>query len=1537
MENNYQGAVDKARKAVAEITKEVEALDGQLKSTIAQLEKYGTSQIPSKTTDDLKKQASEIEKLNKTVEKLTAAYKKLTDAKKKVTDGTTKEKDAYEQLVAQQKKELKTLRDLLSQNAANTREVERAEKAYAKTTTKINDVNSAIKKLTASQNTSSTATTQLKGKYDQLIDKQKSELVVLKELLATRNVDRQALERAKTAYATTTAKINEIKATVKDLTVVKKENTAAIGKGIAVTKKEESAIVKVKGAYNRLIRAQKLFKESLQNIIVRGRKAGQSQREYNKELKVAQARFDRVTAKVNQAKKAVSNFGNTSMGGLVRSARNLISAFGIIGGATLFASLVKDAFKLIKTLDSMAFSMKAVIKDSRELGQTQAWLRQITEDYGAELVTVTNRYIKFRAAAIQANFSADETQKIFGTMTKAAGVLGLKTDELQGVFLALEQMISKGKITTEELRRQLGERLPGAMDIMADSMGVTTAQLDAMLKKGEVITKDVLPAFADQVEIAFGLDSVARVETLQASTARLQNAWTILVEEFNKGNGTSQRLMGIINSLAKNLGTIVNLLVKGATAFGIFKAATLASALATSMFNGKLKFQIGYYIALKREAWAATVATRGFTVALLTNPVTLFVVALGALWLSFREGKSDILENTEAIIESGKEALNTNEAFNKTTDTVEALYERYKTLNKRVEDNNEATKLSVAEQKEFETIIGKIGLILPGTVRGVDEYTKATILNTQAIEENIKARNLETSKDVLQDIKEQEAALRKLQKAEEDEIANLKNRVIVKVEANDKTIKFAKIQGELMVEVIENGRAVMKNANTEERQIWNDRDARHQLATKNAEELLMANKLLAFETSGAFEEETREIRANIQLKKDQAQAELDEFNATLSIVAKKKAITDAEIEMTKFLNENKISSEEEYAKAVADATGKVTQEHEKTFLELRENIKNAKKDLKDFTGIDPEKDEKTDDSAARKAEAAEKKRIAEKLKADKLELKSAEELSQGKIQIEIETNKAILEDESSSIIERVIASRDLANAQIDAAISERDYKKALAILTIDDADTLNDKLLSLDKEFSAEKIKIERERVKNSTKIIKDQFELRKQELEQARRDRESADFEEIKSLNTALDKKLELLKKEFEDGKISTEVYNDKRLELIREHEEAVTKAKREGAIERIKIAIAEAKANALAMNTDTPEGKEAKAQLLSDIAQLEMDLSDMVTQNNLDNLETEEQSRERFEANKLRVIQDSSKAIADALNLDAENIEALFVDLTNGFDKSAEGILQTIQNVAAVAGDIMASIHDRNIEKLDEEIQANSDYYAEILDNQTLSEEQRSALEAQRDQKEAQLEKKKRKEQTKAAKTKKAFALFDIGLSTAQAILGIWAQFPKFDFGISAGLATIFVSALGAAQIAAVLAQPIPKFEMGTENAPGGWALVDEKRPEVHTDKHDRVKSYGHNKPNLRYMEKGDKIIPSHEEFFKYGEVGDIERVAWNINMGSNGDMITQTQFDGALISEMSGMRADMKTMGKRMERLAKRPINNNVIVEIEDDRAY
>ena len=217
-------------------------------------------------------------------------------------------------------------------------------------------------------------------------------------------------------------------------------------------------------------------------------------------------------------------------------------------------ALAKSTFELTKRLNAFNFAMEAVLKNEQELITTRSFLREITESYGAELISTTNRYIKFRTAAKEAGMSMADTQKIFATMTKAAGVLGLQTDELTGIYLALEQMISKGKITTEELRRQLGERLPGAMDIMAKSIGVSTAELDKMMKKGEVISKDVLPRFAEEVERAFGLEAVTKVETLAAAEVRLGNAWTNLINAIESGEGRiSKPLMEFFQDLSNVL------------------------------------------------------------------------------------------------------------------------------------------------------------------------------------------------------------------------------------------------------------------------------------------------------------------------------------------------------------------------------------------------------------------------------------------------------------------------------------------------------------------------------------------------------------------------------------------------------------------------------------------------------------------------------------------------------------------------------------------------------------------------------------------------------------------------------------------------------------------------------------------------------------------------------------------------------------------------------------------------------------------------
>tara|TARA_R110002020_G_scaffold232212_2_gene443734 strand:- start:1171 stop:4179 length:3009 start_codon:yes stop_codon:yes gene_type:complete len=230
---------------------------------------------------------------------------------------------------------------------------------------------------------------------------------------------------------------------------------------------------------------------------------------------------------------------------------NALRLVGLAGTIALIRKYTKVIFNQIKVFDGLKFAITQTKKEIFDINQSYVFLGGLTRDFGVELKSTTERWLKFSEAAKQSGISLRETQDIFRSMTKAGAVLGLNTQELSGVYLALEQMLSKGKVTTEELRRQLGERLPGAMGIMAASMNVTITELDKMMKKGEVLSAEVLPNFAKAMERAYGIENVNRVETLNSKIGRLKGAWDSVIITFTESRG----LIGMVFSDIINLTT----------------------------------------------------------------------------------------------------------------------------------------------------------------------------------------------------------------------------------------------------------------------------------------------------------------------------------------------------------------------------------------------------------------------------------------------------------------------------------------------------------------------------------------------------------------------------------------------------------------------------------------------------------------------------------------------------------------------------------------------------------------------------------------------------------------------------------------------------------------------------------------------------------------------------------------------------------------------------------------------------------------------
>jgi len=232
------------------------------------------------------------------------------------------------------------------------------------------------------------------------------------------------------------------------------------------------------------------------------------------------------------------------------------------------------------------------------LGQNQSavntelqWLERQASRLGIEFGILADEYSKFAVAAQAANWASESTRKVFLAVAEAARVNKASTEQMSGIFLALQQMISKGKVSSEELRRQLGDRLAGAFNIFADALGLSASQLDELMQKGEVLASETnLLAFADELNRRFGpqlADSLRSTTALMGQfsneiyQARLRVGEGGFIKAFNEaleemiGYFRSREGRDFFLSLGSALGSVtraVTFLIRNVEAlFEIFK------------------------------------------------------------------------------------------------------------------------------------------------------------------------------------------------------------------------------------------------------------------------------------------------------------------------------------------------------------------------------------------------------------------------------------------------------------------------------------------------------------------------------------------------------------------------------------------------------------------------------------------------------------------------------------------------------------------------------------------------------------------------------------------------------------------------------------------------------------------------------------------------------------------------------------------------------------------------------------------------------
>lgn len=241
----------------------------------------------------------------------------------------------------------------------------------------------------------------------------------------------------------------------------------------------------------------------------------------------------------------------------------LSSALG--AGSIGFANLISRMRDTAKETAQVQVALKNVSGSTAAFVENQKWLLSVAKKYGVQINTLTSGFTKFKAAADIANMSADDQRKIFESVSRASVAYALSAEDQRGVFMALSQMMSKGKVMAEELRLQMAERLPVAIQAMAKAMGVSVNQMDAMMKQGKVLSSEVLPKFAEALtEMTPNID----LDNLNKSLSDLSNSFVRLTEAFDiegKYKAIVDKLGGALSWLADHTKGVA-MAMKGALA-----------------------------------------------------------------------------------------------------------------------------------------------------------------------------------------------------------------------------------------------------------------------------------------------------------------------------------------------------------------------------------------------------------------------------------------------------------------------------------------------------------------------------------------------------------------------------------------------------------------------------------------------------------------------------------------------------------------------------------------------------------------------------------------------------------------------------------------------------------------------------------------------------------------------------------------------------------------------------------------------------------
>lgn len=237
--------------------------------------------------------------------------------------------------------------------------------------------------------------------------------------------------------------------------------------------------------------------------------------------------------------------------------RNLSSVkSGLASVAAAFGSAfaVGTVTKIANEIETLNNKLKLVSGSSQEFAKNYQTVFNIAQRTGQPVNELGDLFAKLSRAQDTARISGSEVGKVTEVFANILRVSGVTASGAASAILQFSQAMQSGRLSGDEYRTIL-EQTPILLDMMAEKLGVTRAELRELSKdqklSSEIVAKAML-LMGDEIDAMAGKMNT----TLSQAFTKVQNALNDQVKTYMETSGVVNTVNKVLDHLASNMDNI---------------------------------------------------------------------------------------------------------------------------------------------------------------------------------------------------------------------------------------------------------------------------------------------------------------------------------------------------------------------------------------------------------------------------------------------------------------------------------------------------------------------------------------------------------------------------------------------------------------------------------------------------------------------------------------------------------------------------------------------------------------------------------------------------------------------------------------------------------------------------------------------------------------------------------------------------------------------------------------------------------------------